>query len=179
MVSDKKKKSFDVEKFKNEMTKMIEIKFCPTYNKIIYGVYTFSFLFTILIIISLSKIEQISCDCANIPDKKLIKEWFIFSLIFNFIILIAFILSDKACYFYMTNNAIPYVLISLVQLISFVMLIRLIAYLNILRKGCECGYGKLENFLFWYLVVALSIIALFIIGILIIGIFGIIKTMYQ
>ena len=42
------------------------------------------------------------------------------------------------------------------------MLIRLIMYIKILREKCPCGYGNLEKFLFWYLIIIFSIVALFI-----------------
>jgi len=165
-------------KSKLDITKIIETKFCPIYNRIIYVTYAFMLLFSSLIVISLTKIEGLNCNCANIPEKKLLKEWFIFNIIFNVIVLVLFLISDKACYFYITKQTIPYVCISLVSIISLIMGIRLLIYLNILRKGCECGYGKLEKFLFWYLLTLFSIIALIILLMLIFGIFTIIKSYY-
>ena len=79
----------------NEMRKIIENNICPIYNKFIYAIYGLSLLFNILIIISLLQIEKIDCNCANIPEKKFLKEWFIFNLIFNTIFLLLFIISDK------------------------------------------------------------------------------------
>ena len=162
--------------------KEIESSFCPIYNRIIYFSYFVKFFFMLLIIISLFKIEQLTCNCADIPEKKLIKEWFIFSIIFNLIVLLAFLFSNKACYFYMTNYAFPYVSISLVSFISLIMAIRLIIYLNILRKECKCGYGKLEKFLFWYLIIMFSILSLIILfGIILIsfGLINIFKSRYS
>lgn len=158
-----------------DFIKEIEAKFCPTYNKIIYVTYTFMLIFLTLIVTSLIKIEKISCKCANIPEKRFIKEWFIFSIIFNLIVLFSFLISDKACYFYIKNETLPYIAISLVSFISLIMGIRLLVYLNILRKGCKCGYGKLEKFLFWYLLTIFSILALFILFMIVIGVFSMIK----
>ena len=159
----------------SEIIKVIEAKFCPTYNRIIYVTYAFKIIFISLIIISLHNINKLNCKCDNINDKIYIKEWFIFVLIFNIIFIIIFIFSDKVCYYYMTKENLPYIIVSLISFISLIMLIRLINYLNILRKDCPCGYGKLEKILFWYLITILSIIALFIIFTIIIIIFGIIK----
>ena len=162
-------------KSKLDLNKIIEEKFCPTYNKIIYVTYCFMLLFLSLIVISLTKIEKLSCKCVDIPEKRFIKKWFIFSIIFNLIVLISFLISDKACYFYITEQTLPYIIISLVSFISLIMGIRLLNYLNILRKGCECGYGKLEKILFWYLLTIFSILTLFVLFIIVIGIFGMIK----
>lgn len=154
---------------------LIEKKFCPYYNKVIYIVYGLSILFNILIIVSLVNVEKINCDCANIPDKRFLKEWFIFNLIFNVLIITFFILSNNACYVYIFDNTFVYLLTSVVYLITFIMLVRLLVYLNIMRKKCECGYGNLQAFLFWYFIIIFSIGALFLLLALILAIFGLIK----
>jgi hypothetical protein len=120
-------------------------------------------------------VEKISCDCANIPERKFLKEWFIINLIFNFLMITFFIVSDKACYVYMFDNTFVYLFTSVFYFITFVMLIRLLVYLNIMRKKCECGYGNLQAFLFWYFIIIFSIVALFFLLGIILVIFGIIK----
>jgi len=159
-------------KINKNLYSLIETEICPYYNKIIYSVYFFIIFFQSLIIISLNNIENKSCICAKIQEKNFIKEWFIFSIFFNIIILILFIFSDMACFFYLTKKTIPYIIISLVSLISFIMSIRLIYYLNILRNNCKCGYGKLEKFLFWYLITFLSVICLIIVLIILFTIYS-------
>lgn len=158
---------------------LIEKGYCPTYNKFIYASYFLTLVFNTLIIVSLVNIEKLNCQCADIPEKKFLKEWFIFNLIFNFLILSFFIMSDKQCYFYIHQYTPIYVITSVVYFITFVMLIRMIVYLNIIRKGCKCGYGKLESFLFYYLVSIFSLIALFILLIIILFILGMIKIGYS
>jgi len=163
---------------KNEMKDIIETNICPYYNKLIYILFGISIIFNLLIIISIINIEKINCNCANIGEKKFIKEWFIFNIIFNLTLLLFFIFSNKKCYHYMFKNTLLYVITNVIFFISIVMIIRMLVYLNILRKGCECGYGNLEKFLFWYLAIIISLlILLIIIGILII-IFGIIKLAF-
>lgn len=158
---------------------VIENKFCPTYNKIIYASYFLTLVFNILIIASLVNIEKLDCQCADIPEKRFLKEWFIFNLIFNFLILLSFVISDKACYYYIYQYTPVYVLTTVVYFITFVMLIRMLAYLNIMRKGCKCGYGKLESFLFYYFIIIFSFIALFILLLLILFVLGLIKIGYS
>jgi hypothetical protein len=163
---------------KNEMNNILETKICPIYNKIIYILFGISITINLLIIISLIKIEKINCNCANIPEKKFIKEWFIFNIIFKISLLLFFIFSDNKCYNYIFKNTFIYVITNIIFIISIVMIIRMLVYLNILRKGCECGYGNLEKILFWYLALIISLlILLIIIGILII-IFGIIRLAF-
>lgn len=137
--------------------KEIEIKFCPTYNNIVYVTYIFKLFFICLIILSMYNIDKSDCVCANLPEKKFLKEWFIFALIFNIIILLLFIFSDKICYYYIYKDTLPYIIISLISFISLIMAIRLLYYLSIIRKDCKCGYKRLEKFLFWYLVAMFSV----------------------
>ena len=176
--SNSKNKNLTYSKIINDIDikKMIETEICPYYNKILYGVYIFIIIFQSLIVISLVNIEKNACECANIPEKKFIKEWFIFNIIFNAIILILFIVSDMACFFYITKETIPYIIVSLFSVISFIMSIRLIYYLNILRKNCKCGYGKLEKFLFWYLVIGFSLLFVIILSIILFFIYSYVKV---
>jgi hypothetical protein len=163
---------------KNEITDILEGKICPYYNKYIYVLFTVSIILNLLIIISLINIEKINCNCANIPEKKFIKEWFIFNIIFNITFILFFIFSNKKCYHYMFKNTFLYVITNVIFFITMVMIIRMLVYLNILRKGCECGFGNLEKFLFWYLAIIISLlIFLIVIGIIII-LFGIIKLAF-
>jgi len=158
---------------------IIEKKYCPTYNKIIYASYFLTILFNTLIIVSLINIEKLDCMCADIPEKKFLKEWFIFNLIFNFLIILFFIMSDKACYFYIHKYTPIYVITTVVYIITFIMLIRMIVYLNIMRKSCKCGYGKLEAFLLYYFIIIFSFIALFILLLIILFILGLVKIGYS
>ena len=168
-------KKLTKEGVKNEITDIIENKICPYYNIYIYVLFTISIIFNLLIIISLINIEKINCNCANIGEKKFIKEWFIFNIIFNITLILFFIFSNKKCYHYMFKNTFLYVIANVIFFITIVMIIRMLVYLNVLRKGCECGYGNLEKFLFWYLAITLSLlIFLIVIGIIMI-LFGIIK----
>ena len=163
----------------SKLNLLIEKGYCPTYNKFIYASYFLTLLFNILIIISLVNIEKINCECADISEKKFIKEWFIFNLIFNFIILFLFVISDKACYFYIYKYTPIYVITSVVYMITFVMFIRMIVYLNIMRRSCKCGYGKLEAFLFYYFIIIFSFVALFILLAIILFILVLIKIGYS
>jgi len=54
----------------------------------------------------------------------------------------------------------------------------MLVYLNIIRKGCKCGDGNLEKFLFWYLAIIISLLIFLIVICIIIILFGIIKLAF-
>jgi len=171
-------KKLTKEGIKNDINNIIEEKICPYYNKYIYILFGISVIFNLLIIISLIKIEKINCECANIPEKKFLKEWFIFNIIFKLLLIIFFTLSNKKCYHYIFKNTFLYVITNVIFIITIVMIIRMLVYLNIIRKGCKCGYGNLEKFLFWYLAIIISLLIFLIVICIIIILFGIIKLAF-
>jgi len=137
-------------------------KMCPIYNRSFYVSFTLMLIIIILIIVSLYNIEKSNCECANIPEKRFIKEWFIISLILGILFFASFIFGSETCYYKFINNNYMYIFVIIFGLINYIMLFRLLLYLRIMRKKCECGYGNLEKFLFWYLVIIFSFIALMI-----------------
>jgi hypothetical protein len=137
-------------------------KMCPSYNRNFYVSFSLMILVLILIIVSLDNIEKSNCECAKIPEKRLLKEWFIIALIIGVIFLLFFIFSNEPCYLKFINNNYLYIFVIVFALVNYIMLFRLLLYLRIMRKNCECGYGNLEKFLFWYLVIVFSFVALMV-----------------
>ena len=135
---------------------------CKGYNRNFYLSLILLIITISLILISLNNIEKSSCECAKIGEKRFIKEWFIFVLIFQIIILIIFLTSNEPCYIKFIQGNYIYITMMIIGLLNYVMLFRLLLYLRILRNGCECGYNNIEKFLFWYLVIIFSIIGLLI-----------------
>jgi len=145
-------------------------KVCSTSQKSFYLSLTLSIILNILIIISLNNLEKSKCKCSDIPEKSFLKEWFIFNIIVQSLLIFFFLIGNESCYTRFINNYYLYPLTLLIGFINFIMLIRLILYIRILREKCPCGYGNLEKFLFWYLIIIFSIIALFIALLLIMAI---------
>lgn len=135
---------------------------CKAGNRNYYVSLTLSIIIISLIITSLVKIEQANCECSNIPERKFIKEWFIFALIVQIFIFLFFMIGQEPCYYRFVNGNYLYIFTIIFALLNYIMLFRLLFYLRIMRNKCECGYGNIEKFLFWYLVILFSIIALFI-----------------
>jgi hypothetical protein len=114
----------------------------------------------ILIIISLNEIDKSGCECGKTNDKYLIKEWFIFYLIFRIIIGLIIVLlfrnNDLTTIITILNIA------SIVDLITIIMEIRLLLYLNKMRRMCDCAFKMKERFLFWFYLTYFLISVIFI-----------------
>jgi hypothetical protein len=145
---------FDNEAFIDEM--------CPTYNRNFYLSFTLMIIIKIIIIISLINIEKSNCECAKIPERRFLKEWFIIAIILSSILFITFLIGDEPCYLRFINNNSLFIVMLIFGLINYIMLFRLLLFLRVMRRSCECGYGNIEKFLFWYLVIMFSLIALMI-----------------
>ncbi len=137
-------------------------KLCPQYNKNFYLSSTLVIIFIILILVSLTNLEKSKCECANIPEKRFLKEWFIIALIIWVLLILFFMIGSEPCYMRFISSNGLYIFVIIFSLLNYIMLFRLLLYLRILRRGCECGYGNMEKFLFWYLVIVFSFIALMI-----------------
>lgn len=135
---------------------------CPSYNRNFYLSFILMIILKIIIITSLINIEKSNCECAKIPERRFLKEWFIIAIIFGIIIFITFLIGDEPCYLRFINNNSLFIVMLIFGLINYIMLFRLLLFLRLIRRSCECGYGNIEKFLFWYLVIIFSLIALMI-----------------
>ena len=116
----------------------------------------FGIILTILILYWLFKIDK--CPCTHIPEGKYLKEWFIIDIIFSISLLI-YVLANNNLKF---SNVLLFVAL-IITLINLIMIIRLLIYIHKLKEiKCDCGLSKLENFIYYWYIVAFSLI-LFII----------------
>lgn len=121
-----------------------------------------------LIIYWLNKID--TCLCASkIPEKKYLKEWFVFKII---IILINTIIINNYNNLSKSTLIIIMMIFIIIAIIDLVMLIRLFIYIRKMRElKCNCGMLKFQNFIYYYLIVAFSFIAFTLLILIIYGIF--------
>jgi len=143
---------------------------CNSSTKSFYFSLTISIILIIVILISLTNLEKAKCKCSDISEKRFLKEWFIFLIIIQGLTIFFFMIGKEPCYARFLNNYSLYFIMLIVGFINFIMLFRLLLYIRILRNNCPCGYGNLEKFLFWYLIIVFSIIAFAITLLIILGI---------
>ena len=117
----------------------------------------FGIIIAAVILSSLDKLEHSNCKCAELPERRFLKEWFVFMIVYFITLLILFGFSNEACWNNFSNNPFIYGFMIIVALINIVMLIRLFIYIRLLRNNCSCGYGNKEAFIFWYLIIVFSI----------------------
>ena len=125
----------------------------------------FSIIASIIILYWLYKIDK--CICASkIAEKKYLKEWFIFSMIYSLCVRI-YIETIKSNLSIENLTMLKYLLILtwIIAFISFVMFVRMFIYIRKLKAiKCECGMLMQQNIIYYYQIAYFSIfgIALFI-----------------
>jgi hypothetical protein len=113
------------------------------------------------------------CQCTDIPEAKYLKIWFTISIILSIISLfyLIFIGHDDINIFLFFKIFI--------QIINIVMIIRLLIYIDKLKKiKCHCEMAKRQNFIFYWYIVMLSFILLLILILIIILILLLITMSY-
>lgn len=127
----------------------------------------------ILIIYSLNEIDKSSkCDCGK-DNRRFIKEWFIFLLIFKILFILIFVSVSPFNFETIgTIFIIFFVIYFIIGLITFIMEIRLLIYLFDIRKNCDCVYKLKEKILFWFYIIYFSLFILYLIIIIPIMIIG-------
>lgn len=135
------------------MTVKFNIEF--SYNNSFFAI--FELITIIIIIVSLYKIENdLSCNCANNPLKKGLKNWFIFLIIYNIIFFFAVVFSllyhnDYLILTLMTIHIMIFI-------ITLVMFVRLFIYIKYLKDNCSCAYNGKEKYIYYYLIIYFSLI---------------------
>lgn len=130
---------------------------CETPNIIIYISFTIMLIVKLIIITSLDNLEKSECRCAKVPQLKYLKPWFIFMVVYNFTILMLFLISNEVCWSLFIKHYYLYVLNLIIGFVNIIMLIQLFLYVRKLKNTCECGYGSKEKFIYWYLLIIFSI----------------------
>ena len=132
---------------------------CQVSNSILLIAITIGIILDIIIIVSLTNIEKLAnCDCSKLPYKDYVKEWFSFIIFYKIIMFLAFSLSSFECWELFANYPPFYIINLIIMLMTLIMMIRLFLYLREIRKNCNCAYGGLERFLYWFYLIYFSII---------------------
>jgi hypothetical protein len=120
----------------------------------------------ILIIVSLNEIDKSKCECGKM-NRRFIKEWFIFLLIFKIFFIFVFLMVIALSPFRIEALGGIMIFFFLIYLIigftTFVMEIRLLLYLNEMRKMCDCAFKTKEQILFWFYVIYFALIILYLV----------------
>ena len=104
------------------------------------------------------------CKCANIDEGLYLKEWYMFLIVYQIIIGIYMIAYND-----FESSGIIVILSTIISLIAFVMIVRLLIYIHKLKEiKCDCGMSVRENIIYYFYIVGYSI-ALFIILLAILG----------
>ena len=153
---------------------------CIVGNGILVAAFIIGITLNILIIVSLTNIEKLSnCDCSKLPYKDYVKEWFTFMIFYQITMIIVFSFSSFKCWELFADYPPFYILNLIVMLMSLIMIIRLFLYLREIRKNCNCAYGGLETFLYWfyliYFAIILSLITLSVILLIITAVLYVLK----
>jgi len=132
---------------------------CYRPNILYYISYIFGIFISLFLINALNNIEKnIECKCRNNYNKDYIKEWFMFLILLNTILLLFFILSSYECYDIFMKENMNIMFILLIFIIQVIMMSRLFLYIRWLRDECECSYGNEQKFIYWYLLILFSIV---------------------
>ena len=114
--------------------------------------YIIGLIISVFILNWLIKISK--CKCTDLPEKRLIPEWFMFRIIWTMILLIYYIANETDM-----SNTILSIFGVIITIIDIVMIVRLFIYIRKLKESnCNCGLSKEENVIYYYLIVAFSII---------------------
>lgn len=107
------------------------------------------------------------CKCANIDEALYLKEWYMFLIVYQIITGIYFISTSDY-----EQTGILFIISTIVSLIAFVMIVRLLIYISKLKEiKCDCGMTTQQNIIYYWYIVIYSI-ALFIIILALLGALG-------
>jgi len=126
-------------------------------------IYSILFLigFSIIAFIIYWLYKMDSCVCGNkIPEKKYLKEWFIFAFIYNLLVCIYLFTNDFKNKDQLQTLTYLNYLLWILGFIGLIMFIRMFIYIRKLRAlKCDCGMLKQQNFIYYYQIVIFSIYA--------------------
>ena len=144
-------------------------KDCSKANIMLFLSMITGIIISIVIITSINNIEKSNCECAKLPQRRFLKEWFVFFIFYEITLLLLFSFNNETCWDHFVNYPFIYGSIIIVALIDIIMIIRLFLYIRLLRNNCSCGYGNKEAFIYWFLFIEFSVFAfLFVLLLLVI-----------
>ena len=113
----------------------------------------------------LTKVHK--CKCANIEEGLYLKEWYMFLIVYQILFSIYMIAYND-----FEPSGVLYMISTIISLIAFVMIVRLLIYIHKLKEiKCDCGMSVRENIIYYTYIVGYSIL-LFII------LLGILASLY-
>lgn len=115
----------------------------------------FGLLINFFILDWLIKVNNINkCQCANINEGYLLKEWFMFLIGYQIFVALILIINGSIAILMPLS-----IIMSIISIISFVMIIRLIIYIHKLKKiKCDCGFNKQQNLIYYFWIITYSIL---------------------
>jgi len=103
----------------------------------------------------LIKVEK--CKCANIDEGLYLKEWYMFLIVYQILFSIYMIVYNDY-----EPSGVLYMISTIIGLIAFVMIVRLLIYIHKLKEiKCDCGMSRQENIIYYYYIVVFSLILFF------------------
>jgi hypothetical protein len=110
------------------------------------------------------------CKCANIDEALYLKEWYMFLIVYQIIAGIYVISTSDY-----QPSGILFVISTIVNLVAFVMIVRLLLYISKLKEiKCDCGMTTQENIIYYFYIVVYSIM----LAIILLGILGALGTLF-
>ena len=107
------------------------------------------------------------CKCANIDEALYLKEWYMFLIVYQIIAGIYVISTSDY-----QPSGILFIISTIVSLIAFVMIVRLLIYISKLKEiKCDCGMTTQQNIIYYWYIVIYSIL-LFVIILALLGSLG-------
>ena len=122
----------------------------------------FGLIVSIFVLNWLVKVHR--CKCANIEEGLYLKEWFMFFIAYQIIMALFFLFNGNVN----ESSGILGFISIIVSIIGFIMIVRLLLYIDKLKQiKCDCGMTKEQNIIYYYFIVIYSILLFFILSSLI------------
>jgi hypothetical protein len=110
------------------------------------------------------------CKCANIDEALYLKEWYMFLIVYQIIAGIYVISTSDY-----QPSGILYVISTIVSLVAFVMIVRLLLYISKLKEiKCDCGMTTQENIIYYFYIVVYSIM----LAVILLALLGALGTLF-
>lgn len=123
------------------------------------GIFIFNSVFGIIVSMFILNwlIKVSKCPCANLPEKKWLKEWIMFLIIWQLIGLFGFIINDGVR---INSNAYSFfgILTFIIVIINIINIIRIFIYIRRLKEiNCDCGLSVQENIIYYWIIVIFAL----------------------
>lgn len=123
------------------------------------GIFIFGAIFGLIISMFILNwlIKVSKCPCANLPEKKWIKEWVMFLIIWQLISLFGFIINDGVSINADMSSFLG-IISFVVSIINIINIIRIFIYIRRLKEiNCDCGLTVQENIIYYWIIVIFAL----------------------